>query len=62
MLCSPKQDVEVTKHRVRVPVARILIVPAMCDCEAKIPIGLDGLSYVRNANLEVINSYQHVAV
>jgi hypothetical protein len=34
----------------------------MCDCEPKIPIGLDGLSYVRNANDEMVNSGQHVAV
>ena len=47
---------EVAKHHVRSLMARILGVLAKRDCEAKIPIGVDGLSYVRNANDEVVNS------
>ena len=35
---------------------------AICDCEAEIPVGVDGLSYLRDADDEVVNSRQHVAL
>jgi hypothetical protein len=55
MLRCPEFDIEIAKHHVGGLMPRISHVLAVRDREPKIPIGLDGLRYLRDAKNEAVN-------